>query len=417
LPNKLLFACGIAVALGYLAHLAGPLRLVDDAPLYLTDAAVLASGFQDKDSRLPCGYPMALATLDLLGLNSNAGIVGLNLACMAMGLVLISFVLRSELNFSQRESAVCALLCCFSWVWIYLAPVPMSDMVFFALSSASLAALSEARRRSAMPAIALVAAAVVLAVAAFFVRTIGIALFAAIALWILQTSIHRQLVTKRTALAISIAGCIAASSIAFAARHTLANIGYVAVWRDRFNEREHIPLWRLGELGDLFANVSPTAFVSKAKVLPIDSVSPAEMLTDELHSLHYVAGALALGIIFIGLWRLRRFSHLEAFLTVYIAILLLWPYQEIRFWAPVLPLMLAYGWVGLHSLTTSRPKLTRLAVGYCVLFCLCGTAAITNSLKASLIDRHRTWQQSHEWLMGRPDWRPGYRHFGGSEEP
>ncbi len=49
---------------------------------------------------VPRGYPQALATLEFLGLNSGAGIVGLNLISMAMGMVLVSSVLRREMGLS-----------------------------------------------------------------------------------------------------------------------------------------------------------------------------------------------------------------------------------------------------------------------------------------------------------------------------
>jgi hypothetical protein len=77
--NKLLIARGIVLAGRYAIHLTGPLRMVDDAPPYLAGPSDIASGVPYNEARMPRSYPQALDTLDFVGLNSNAGIVGLNL--------------------------------------------------------------------------------------------------------------------------------------------------------------------------------------------------------------------------------------------------------------------------------------------------------------------------------------------------
>ena len=135
MTHRLLIAGGLLIAACYLAQLFGPLRMVDDGPLYLSGAVDLITGAGYREPRLPRGYPQALATLDVLGLNSPIGIVGLNLLSIAMGLVFIVSVIRSELGLSDRVCATVVLLTCSSWLWIYLAPVPMSEMVYFCLSS------------------------------------------------------------------------------------------------------------------------------------------------------------------------------------------------------------------------------------------------------------------------------------------
>ncbi len=65
---------------------------MDDGPYYLDSATDIASGLGYHDPHLPRGYPHALAALDSLGLHSSAAIIGLNLVCMAIGLLLIGSV-------------------------------------------------------------------------------------------------------------------------------------------------------------------------------------------------------------------------------------------------------------------------------------------------------------------------------------
>jgi hypothetical protein len=283
--NKLLIALGIVLAGCYAMHLAGPLHMVDDAPLYLAGASDIASGRPYNEARMPRGYPQALATLDFVGLNSNAGIVGLNLICMAIGLVLTCSVIRSEMQFSGSFCAGCALLCGFSWIWIRLVPVPMSEMVFFALSSAALAAISAAKRHAPAWAMVLIALAVALSVAAFSVRTIGAALFPAVAFGLFEIVVTRRIVGRRWAVASLVVGGTLLVSLATFFQSSLATRGHLGQWRDPTVGELAIARWRVGELGELFQNVSVGALAPQGDVLPI-SASVGEMLTVEMSAPH-----------------------------------------------------------------------------------------------------------------------------------
>ena len=177
------------VALTYGLHVFGPLRLVDDAPLYLSGAVDLADGRGYQDDHMPRGYSHALATLELVGLASPAGIIALNLFCALAGFVCVGTVLRNDLELSHRETLVVCLLSCMSWMWIYLIAVPMSEMLYFFLSSGALAMLSLARLRTGRRAAVCLAGAVIVSIGAFFVRTIGAALFVPVAISILERTV------------------------------------------------------------------------------------------------------------------------------------------------------------------------------------------------------------------------------------
>jgi hypothetical protein len=66
-----LIAGGLIAFGGYLLHLAGPLRLVDDAPVYLNEAGQLVQHAPRQDRILPLGFPLAIATLVVLGTHSS----------------------------------------------------------------------------------------------------------------------------------------------------------------------------------------------------------------------------------------------------------------------------------------------------------------------------------------------------------
>jgi hypothetical protein len=413
--NRLLIAGGLLIGACYLAHLAGPLRVVDDGLLYLAGAVDLATGVGYRELRLPRGYPQALATLDLVGLNSSVGIVGLNLISIAMGLVFIFSVIRSEMGLSDRVCATVVLLTCCSWLWIYLAPVPMSEMVYFCLSSACLAALSQARLRPGRAPV-FVIGAFVLAVAAVLVRTIGLALIAAVAFCFLA-HVVRRFGRVRIFAACGV-GLAAVAVTGFFIWPSILTPEYLQSWRgaSALYGLTDIGTLRVAEVGEIFQNFSARALVPQASVLPIETVSFRELATRELQSFSYLSGIVAIGFIFAGAIHRRVFSFLEVYLACYVGILLVWPFTDPRFFAPLMPLLLAYAWIGLQSLS-GRMAVKRVIVCYCVVFCLFGAVAMGHSLDESTFGRTHTNRVDQQWRKQHVDWFAAYRHFGGVCEP
>ncbi len=398
-----LIACGLIAVGGYLLHLAGPLRLVDDAPVYLNEAGQLAQHSPRQDRTLPLGFPLAIATLVTLGTHSSAAIVGLNIACAAVGILCCRFVLINQWALSKRAATICVLLPCYSICWIYLVPVPMSDMLFFGLASVILAALTEAGDRL-RPQL-LILAAVALSVAAFAVRTIGCLLFVVTIYQILDRAVASGRLTRRQVGALALVGGPFVVLAALIARPFWVPSAYQIVWA-RPSVRGDVMLeWRTSELGQLFQNVSASAFHPHANVLPIETTSWHELLGGEFAALSYVAGAVAIGLILLGLWKVGRLTFLHVYLIGYTAVLSVWPYPDLRFWAPLLPFLFGAAWLG-WSRAASRPVVRfRAVTAYCLVFWIFGTIAMTHSLYVSLIDRQRTEQISRQWILGRPDWK------------
>jgi hypothetical protein len=411
LPLTIL-ACALAVT--YAIHLCGPLRIVDDAPLYLAGAVDLANGRGYHDDHMPRGYSQALATLDLVGLGSAAGIVALNLASMLAGLVCVSTVLRRELELSPRETMLVCLLSCSSWMWIYLAAVPMSDMLFFFLSSATLAMLSLATSRVGVQAAVCLAAAAWLAASAFAVRTIGAALFVPVAFALLSRADHRLLPTRRFVAAAVVVVALAAAVTGIIFRDSLATPWYSRAFALSAGGLWDTAAWRVGEIGEIVRNVPTDVAPESRAALPVESTSPLVLLAMELRSTRYLIGAACVALIGLGLLARARWSSLEAYLAAYVAILLIWPFEAVRFWAPVLPFLLALLWTGLKSTNLSSRLLSRAAVIYSLFFIACGAVAMGNSLDTTLADRGKPWRENGLWLQHHPTWLAAYDRFGGN---
>ena len=285
----------------------------------------------------------------------------------------------------------------------------MSEMAFFTLASATLASLSEAKRQPPLRAAIFLACAAGLATAAIFVRSIGLALVPAVALTTVQICVQRHLVSKRAALALLFAVSLIGGAIACASWNRLVTPGYLRAWQDSAVDRRKIPSWRVAELGELFQNISSSAFKPTSTTLPIESVSAHELLMREVNLMRYIVGV---GVILLSLWgafRRKSLSHVEVFLACYVLILMFWPFNYVRFWAPVLPLLIAFAWIGLKSLIARRVILRRVAVSYCAGFCLFGAVA----MGYSLWDQNGAARASRDWMLAQPEFERGYEHFGG----
>lgn len=422
----IVFACVLGTC--YLAQLAGPLRLDGDSPTYLCDASDLADGRGFRDNHLPRGYPHVLATLDLMGLGSSAGFVAVNLVGMGMGLVCISTVLRREFELSRGEVEVICLLTCCSWVWVHLVAVPMSDLLFFALSSMVLALLSLAKGCSRFRAVVSIGAAALIALAAFFVRTIGAALFVAVAFAVMDTGVVRRTFRRRLAIVLlTISVCVGGFVGLFyrdllASRYYSWALSYLLTPPPDVSEEGassihllSVAWWRIGEVGAIAQNVSAAAFAPTAPTLPVDSLTLSILLMPELRGLRQAVGIVSVILIFAGLWsRRRRFSHVEAYLTAYVGILLIWPYEDTRFFAPVIPLLLAFAWLGLRSLNPQPRTLARFVSIYAAAFCLFGAVAMGDSLRTAFFYPERASRESWRYVGSLPAQQAAFDRYGGT---
>src|SRR5438270_4675252 len=171
-----LAALFVAAAVPYLIALWSPLRLAPDSIIYLGRAHGLPDppGFPDY----PPGYPALLKGLGQVGLDTPAGLVGLNLVLLAVGLVAAYYLCRRELGLGAMTSACLCLATLLSHTTSFYAPTPMSDVPFFGVAMICLLALSFASRRSGWQRWAFLALGALLAAAGLSIRTAGVALMA-----------------------------------------------------------------------------------------------------------------------------------------------------------------------------------------------------------------------------------------------
>ncbi len=318
----------------------GPLQLGDwDSSEYLAMAAVKADGHPFPQTRLPVGYPALVAAMDRGGVAAQAGFVALNLTGLAVGIVAFFSLMRGQLS-TVEILGICLATLLYRTTF-ELAAVPQPDLLFFGVSMLALACFAKPSRGAFIAGLALCACAVSL-------RSIGLALIPTTA-WAVFHS-NRRIVH----------GCLAAGVWAATLSTLVKWEGYVGgfagphyrsmgvaqtVWIDA--------CFRFDEVADLVTNTH----------LPL------------WHSLQVTAWICVLSAAFcllllIGLWKWRR-SIAAVYFASYMAILFVWPALMPRFWVPVVPLALAFAWVGGKSIAKrfqGSPKVLVAALAGCLLW-------------------------------------------------
>jgi hypothetical protein len=333
------------------------------------EAAEHGGGFlyHGQPTVFPPGYPALLALLMRLHLAYVWVIVCLSVVFLAIGLVALRYLLGRE-GFAGDVALGVSILTLLSFVFVKYSAIPLSDPFYFALSMCSLAAMKQPSRYDWRRTIA----AVVLLLASISVRRIGVALIPALVyMLVFQTDLGARFTRlparmKGAAILTAAAG---AAAIAWAVRSTSTLRDFKASFASHTVTDSVLGtlIFRLKELGEIALNV------------------PAAVLPTAAQNILPVVGALVFCLVCGGL-RLRRkqFGAVEAYFITYVAIIMVWPFYDPRFWLPVIPLLIAYSAVSLR-------RVARGAMGgeflgaYVIAFAVMGLVALaaTTSLTFS----------------------------------
>jgi hypothetical protein len=203
-------------------------------------------------------------------------------------------------------------------------------------------------------------------IAAMLVRPIGAALFPALAMSVTaRFGIHQMLRFNRRAALVS---CGCAIFVAFAIFFVLASTKYVKDAGSIISRQglghgiRSIVLFRLHEFGEMAINI------------------PASKM-GSLSFLIGIAGAAALAALLACAYARRdSIGIVEIYLLGYSCIMFVWPYEDARFWMPVLPLIL------LEVVAVTMPRITsqrtrHAAAAYAALYMAMGFAALAYSTR------------------------------------
>jgi hypothetical protein len=349
--NLVLFVLAVV----YCLQVVTPLRLQFDSIILLSSAENAARGggflFHGQPTVFPPGYPALVALLMRLHIAYNWVMVGLNILFLFAGLwALGQFLYPIYLEKRSSLSLLC-ILTLLSAVVVQLFTIPVTDFLFFASAMCSLAVMSAA---SSQLTARRIIASITLVVISICIRRVGLALIPSF-LWMVLARADARLLLKQTfaktkAVSIPLAACVAAAIPWVVYRTSTLSDLFVQTRLHGSAVLLRMPSWRIRELGEIAINL-PTVF-------------PDGILT--------VAGILFALLVFAGLFtRRKQFGVVDIYFVAYVAGILFWPFYAIRFWLPVLPLLIVY--LGISLERFARREAGRYVVAsYAAVFATAG---------------------------------------------
>ena len=357
-PQQFLVLLVVLAIVGYLLQLRTPLRINTDVEALLSLGASLADGkpylYLGEPTHFPKGYPLLIAGLDRLQIANTFTFVGMNIAAVALSVWAAFKLLAGEYQLPRTLAlGICAVML-FSWCLIKHVTLAQSDVVYIGFSLATCYSISVGANETTRRRWLFLGISVVLVTISISMRIVGIALVPALAWACLggyRSILLNALNSKRGLLVIVpvvLAGLVTAAALAtqtrygreFSALYQETGIGKML---------EHTLLVRAEETGSLIANFPNTKTVlGNLQILRI-------------------AGAVCLALIFYGIWRRRRiWSTTDVYGITYLAIILIWPYEDPRFLLPLLPIMGA--WLAVAVLPWVARKQSHAWLAYAMLF-------------------------------------------------
>ena len=394
---------GVALALGaHALQAAGPLRLGTDSIDYLAMAASAVDGrgftLDGEVSPRPIGYPAVVAALEWAGLAAPWALVLLNCACLALGLWAAAAVLRRALGLGPRAAAIACLVSLLSFVAVKHSAQPLSDVPFLFVAAACLLLATRAEQQTGWARWRLLGAAVLAAAAGMALRKVGIMLVPALA-WVAATDPGVRALVGRAArgraLAAAVVAAVVAAVLLAAALSRTVYFGSALEeydGRDALATAAYILDARTREWGELVTNV------------------PKSRVPAALAPVARAAGLAGLAVVLAGLAsRRRELRALDVFVAAYLLLLFVWPFEDPRFWLPVLPYLAGYGAVAVER-AAPRLRARRLVAAWLVLFAAAGVGALAYSTRltlsgASFPDRYGdgTLTRTYRLAYGLPD--------------
>jgi hypothetical protein len=323
----------IRVALGalfiaYVIQLRSPLRINTDATTILRLTAILTDGkpYMLDGSRpiFPIGMPLTYSLMERAGIANSFGFGALNLACICVA-GCATWMICNELRLRSIAPAI-ILISFSSFVLIKHSVLPLTDIPYMAISLLGVALLEILPRQRGRMKAGVFLMALCCVIGAILVRRVGIALVPAV-LYAIRPS-KRQMSSLKAFL-------LADKLRLFGVGGVL--LGIIAGAALVFRRLLYLPDFHFGgSFGEAIVNQLSMRMTDFAELL----INAPSAKLGRLYPLIFVAGAALTVLIFIGLWETRRKLHtMHIYFICYLAILSIWPFFDVRFWIPVLPLI------------------------------------------------------------------------------
>jgi hypothetical protein len=360
---------------------------------------------------LPNGYPATVLLMIKVGAGTAFWINALNLAALLTACGLL-FLITAHLGNIPNERGLRLLLCILplaTWVTIKHISLPLTESLYTAVSMACVVALIACwGSRRTTPMVSWLAMGIVLAWYATKVRSVGVSLFGASALTVgLHPQVRHFAGRFRPKSARdwwSFAGVsIACVVLALLAVHcasllvVMPGSGYLRPQSDALQSGVgrfigSVLSMRLQEAGEVFLNIPASKF-------------------PRLGFGFNLIGAGAIAVCGLGWWRLRRaLPPLAFYMAFYCAIIFFWPFNDVRFWMPLLPALVLCVWLAVQPLLRIKWLCLGVFIYLCTFLSL-GFVALFFSVRMSLAAPRKFAE-----IYGDGSYRASYRvAFGAAE--
>lgn len=292
-------------------------------------------------------------------------LISINVVFVIIGLLAVRRLFSSM--FSNQSILGIAILSLLSFVMIKYSALVLTDTFFFGVAMCALVVMQAAATR---PTVRNLIVSLVLVVSAICIRRIGVALIPAL-LWVPIAQPQVRLYMKQRLSGRMIVALLSFTGIVIALviynTSSLGDFNKVFAGHTISEAALVILSFRLTELGEMTINLPHAALPSAGH---------------QLHMLSFI-GAMALALMLGGVvTRRKQFSVVDVFFVSYLAVLLVWPYYDPRFWLPVIPLLIAY--IGLTLKLAMQYRFTRQVVAaYLFLFSVIGVVALVSNTSMS----------------------------------
>lgn len=336
-PPAIWLLLGGAAAL-HLVQLAGPFRLNTDAIRFLYMASEYAATAHFPPEQLPPGYPIAVALLVRLGLASPFSLALLNLVCFGVGLLAWASVAQRSAQWPRAAVLTGATVFLMSWLVVKHAPIPLSEPVFFALSGVCLWCGSRARVGSDAVSLGWWLASLGLAIAALFVRSIGIALVLACMIAAGADAARRLREKAQPGMPPSHRAFVAAgAALVFGIGLGGILIG-IQDQSARPNSYWSNVAFANGSFGQTVSLLRTVLVVRLTEIGEIALNLPERFLPAAARAVFVLVGGSAAALALLGIARARARLLLPGLYVLgYAGVLVAWPSPDPRFWLPLLP--------------------------------------------------------------------------------
>ncbi len=305
---------------------------------------------QTPHTQYPPGYPLVLALTSLVAGERLDAFFALGTLCSALGLGLLYSLIRRQ---SDPWLALAVLLpVAGNDLLLRMAGSLLAEPVFLCLTMLALWLVDREQQHPRMLAWGIAAA-----VLAAMMRSVGLALVAAL-------TAHLLLARRwRAAAAVGLAA--AATSGVWLLHTVLVPVSVHLPGRSYVRAATNIPDETLS------GHLKVMAYRYRIRDLPEVVALPGV----DSPGARYVWGTVLAVACAVGLWLMwRRWRPAVLYVMAYTAILLVWPIRSSRFLYGVVPLILLAALVTIATLTRGRRVIQRLALGVCSLALLSGGA-------------------------------------------